>query len=71
MGYFSISAYAQSMTLVPEAKAILEPGINVFTVVSDDIDLILVRLRTEGVRILSCQQLDVFNEVPNEYRTAL
>lgn len=69
MAYYSISVHARNIVLVAEAKVVLEPGLNVFTVVLDDVAPLLTYLRNEDVRILSCQQLDTFDALPEEFRT--
>jgi len=58
MPYWSITCYARGEVRVPEAGQLLEPGLNVFTVVLDDLDPLLERLGSEGVEQISTTRLD-------------
>lgn len=64
MAYYSISAQAQSPVAVPEALTVLDRGLNVFTVATEDIETILARLCSEGVLILTCNRLDDHERLP-------
>ena len=67
MAYYSISAQAPGLVGVPEALTVLDRGLNVFTVVTDDIDVILNRLRSENVVILTYNRLDAHEGIsPDE-----
>jgi hypothetical protein len=58
MPYWSITCYACNEVPVPEAGQLLEPGLNVFTVVLDDLDPLLARLGSEGVTQITSIRLD-------------
>jgi hypothetical protein len=63
LSYWSIACVSKETIIVPEAKAILEPGVNVFTVVIDDLDKLIERLASEGVTVSALHRLDVHEAV--------
>lgn len=58
MPYYSITCFAQDTVSVPEAGQMLGPGLNVFTVVVDDIEALQERLEADGVTVNTVARLD-------------
>lgn len=56
--YYSILAFATTSMQYQEPLIFIEPGINAFTVLTDDIDALLVSLKADGHRIDGVNQLD-------------
>ena len=64
MSYWSIVCIATSDVHVPQANLVLEPGVNVFTVVTDDVESFSRGLSASGVEIRSIHCLDDFEPIP-------
>jgi hypothetical protein len=57
--YYSIVAYSTISVQYQEPSLVfIEPGINAFTVLTDDIENFLAHLKSEGIRVDKVNQLD-------------
>lgn len=57
--YYSIRAFATTSRQYPTDPAIfIEPGMNAFTVFTDDVDALLELLKADGLRVEEVAQLD-------------
>lgn len=56
--YYSIVAFSTTSIQYDEHHILIEPGINVFTVLTSDVETLLERLRADGIRVDSRIQLD-------------
>ena len=64
MAYWSITCRSTSDVYVSEANVLLERGINVFTVISENTDELTSKLESFGVLIDRVYRLDDFEAVP-------
>jgi hypothetical protein len=62
-GLFSIVARAKDLVVIPERHIALDAGVNVFSVVTDDLDVLLAHLKTQGVTVDKVQRLDQLEPV--------
>jgi len=63
--YYSIASYSTVSIQYREPLIFIEPGINAFTVLTDDIKKILNLLKEDGIQITGVHQLDeCADEVP-------
>ena len=67
MAYWSIACRVRDSIQVPEVGQLLEPGLNVFTIVTDDLGELLDRLSDGGAEMLAVNRLD--DEVPDASRS--
>ena len=58
VGYWSIVCHATREVYVREADTVLGPGMNVFTVVTPDLDKLTGWLETQGVTLKWLHKLD-------------
>jgi len=59
MPYYSICAFSKVSVQYKEPNVIfIEPGINVFTVLTDDISTFKNQLKSDGIRIDALNRLD-------------
>lgn len=56
--YYSIIAYATTSMQYEDPQIFIEPGMNAFTVTTDDIDALVKALTEDGHRIDEVFQLD-------------
>lgn len=59
MAYYSFVVIARQPVGIPKPMVMLDAGVNVFTVVVDDLDTFLSRLKDEGVTVQQMNRLDV------------
>jgi hypothetical protein len=65
--YYSIVAFSTTSIQYDEHPPIfIEPGSNVFTVLTADVDALVERLKGDGIRIDEVFQLDDGSEGPRE-----
>lgn len=56
--YYSISAFATTSKQYEDPMIFIEPGMNAFCVLTDDVDILLELLKLDGLRIQEVTQLD-------------
>ncbi len=56
--YYSISAYSNTSRQYRDPLVFIEPGINAFCILSDDVNAFLELLRADGIRVDEVNQLD-------------
>lgn len=59
VSYYSFVATAQQPVGFTKPLLMLDAGVNVFSVVVDDVDALLERFKEEGVTVQQMNQLDV------------
>jgi len=64
MRYFSLVAFAEGEASLPGHQVLLDRGMNVFSVFTDDIDTVVEELKTQRVRVDKICPLDEFESVP-------
>lgn len=57
-GHFAIVARAKDLVVIPERYIALDAGMNVFNVVTDDLDGLLAHLKERGVTVDEVRRLD-------------
>jgi len=62
MKYYSIAAYSTISLQHQSPPIFIESGINAFTVLTDDIDGLVMQLEASGIKILSVNTLDDWND---------
>lgn len=60
--FYSILAWSTTSVRYPDPLVFIEPGINAFTVTTDDLDSLLERLRIDGIRVDKVNALDGSDE---------
>lgn len=58
MGFYSIVAVAKQPIAFPDPLILLDKGRNVFTVLTEDLEGLREKLKTEGVEIVQANRLD-------------
>lgn len=59
MGYYSIRAFSRVSVQYQEPSIIfIEPGMNVFTVLTDDVEGLVTKLKADGIRVDQVNKLD-------------
>ncbi len=58
VGFYSIVAIAKQPVAFPDPLILLDRGLNVFTVHTDDLEELREKLKTEGAEILQANRLD-------------
>ena len=62
MSYYSILAFSTVSVQYREPLVFIEPGINAFSVLTDDVEALLERLRKDGIRVDVVNNLDGGNQ---------
>ena len=58
MSFYSVAAFSTISWQSQEPLVFIEPGVNAFTVTTQDIEALVSRLKAEGIRIDAVNQLD-------------
>jgi hypothetical protein len=56
--YYSVRAFSTESLQYEEPLILIEPGLNAFTVLTDDMEVLVERLKADGVRVDEVQVLD-------------
>ena len=56
--YYSIRAFSTISQQYEELMVFIDPGLNAFTVLTDDVEAFLQLLKSDGIRVDEVNQLD-------------
>jgi len=58
MGYYSVTAWSRDTLGFEKHRVVLDPGHNVFNILTDDIESVVKDLQQQGVKHVRATQLD-------------